>query len=305
MVGGGWTIILTKCTWLDVLTLAFLFLGRVSCTTQQTCAVPSSRKSWSTGDWTATRSSPAAGWPTHRSESTLCTLFHQVWALLLDDLHTGQRVHFVYRCNQVEPWCWMTYRQVREYIVYTVQPGRALLVDDLHTGQRVYFVHTVGATRLSPAAGWHTHRSQSTACSLYNQVEPCCWMTYTQVREYIVYKLSNQVEPWCCMTYTQVREYIAFTVQPGRALVLNDLHTGQRVNCVHCTTRSSPSAEWPTHRSASKLCTTKQVQQRDSETRSVFLKTTIYVHCKCLMTSFLSSYLSFNLLLKNAMFSLI
>ena len=55
--------------------------------------------------------------------------------------------------NQVEPCCWMTYTQVREYIVYTVQPGRALLVDDLHTGQRVYFVHTVGATRLSPAAG--------------------------------------------------------------------------------------------------------------------------------------------------------
>ena len=25
--------------------------------------------------------------------------------------------------NQVEPCCWMTYTQVREYIVYTVPPG--------------------------------------------------------------------------------------------------------------------------------------------------------------------------------------
>ena len=40
-------------------------------------------------------------------------------------------------------------------------------------------------------------------------------MIYTQVTEYIVYKLSNQVEPCCWMTYTQVREYIVSTVPPG------------------------------------------------------------------------------------------
>jgi hypothetical protein len=41
-------------------------------------------------------------------------------------------------------------------------------------------------------------------------------MTYTQVREYILYVQeywgldSNQVEPFCWMMYTQVREYILY-----------------------------------------------------------------------------------------------